>query len=182
MPLIATVCLVNLVLKQPSGSEDSQLISLARQAVVSAVTRRHMGRIPGDMQVKPVFVTIEVDGKVRGCRGDLTARTGSLENEVIRFAFEAAAHDPRYRPLQSSELKDFKVTVTIVERQEPLGDISSLRPQEGLVLKRGDRTGVVLPFEGRDATTRLSWAFRKAGVPESEPVRVFRLIARRFRG
>jgi len=164
------------------GDHETNLIQLAHQAVISQVTHRPMPKPSADTQVLPVFVTIEVHGAIRGCRGDLKARTGSLESEVIRFARAAAAHDPRYRPLQASELKDFLVTVTLVDRMEPLTDISSLKPEEGLVLEQGDRTGVVLPFEGRVATTRLHWAFRKAGVPESEPVRLFRLIARRFRG
>jgi AMMECR1 domain-containing protein len=178
----AFVLMSSLAVVNPPGAEESRLILLARQAVVSQVTHRPMAKYSGQTQVLPVFVTIEVHGSVRGCRGDLTTRTGSLESEVIRFARAAAAHDPRYRPLQVAELRDFKVTVTLVDRTEPLADVSSLRPDEGLVLERGDRTGVVLPFEGRDATTRLHWAFRKAGVPESDPARVFRLIARRFRG
>lgn len=182
MLMIAVIGMAALVAVPTPASENSRLIALARQAVLSQVSHRPMGRISGDAQVLPVFVTIEVRGAVRGCRGDLSAHAGSLEAEVVRAAREAAAHDPRYRPIQEAELKDFQVTVTLVDRIEPLADVSTLRPEDGLVLKRGDHVGVVLPFEGRDPTTRLHWAFRKAGVPESEPVRVFRLIARRFRG
>jgi AMMECR1 domain-containing protein len=162
--------------------DDFRLIALARGAVSAEVSHR-MQRMPGiSTDPKPVFVTIEIRGQVRGCRGDLVARTKSLEAEVIREARAASGHDPRYAPLQTSDLRAFKVTVTIIDRKEPITDASTLQPEDGLVLQSGGRVGVVLPFEGRDATTRLRWAFRKSGAPNGAHVQLFRLIARRFRG
>lgn len=164
------------------GTEEGRLIALARAAVVAEVNGVSAPREAKATPAKPVFVTIEIGGQVRGCRGDLTTRARSLEEEIVLAARAAAAHDPRYRPLSRQELKRFLVTVTVVERAEPIEDLRSLTPSEGLVLRSGGRTGVVLPWEGKDPATRLDWAYKKAGVTKSAPVSLHRLIAERFRG
>lgn len=136
----------------------------------------------GSEPAEPVFVTIEVDNVIRGCRGSLQTRSKSLEEEVVLAARAAAAHDPRYKPLGAAELKSFKVTVTIVQSQTPVSNVAGLDPAHGLVLQSGKRFGIVLPWEGKDPQTRLRWAYRKAGVPEGSSANLFRLNAMRFRG
>jgi hypothetical protein len=127
-------------------------------------------------------VTIERDGRVLGCRGSLEARTGSLEAEVVLAAQAAAVHDPRYRRLTPADTQRFLVTVTIMDRLEPIRDVSGLTPSAGLVLRSGGRCGVVLPWEGKDPAVRLRWAYTKAGETQGASVQLFRMIAERYRG
>lgn len=164
------------------SATPSELVALARAAVISEVrgTSLELPRLTDP--AKPVFVTIEVGGKVIGCRGSLTSRRRSIEEEVVLEARSAAAHDPRYRPLRESDLKGFLVTVTLIQRLEPLTDIGSLQPADGLVLEAGTAKGIVLPWEGKDPRTRLGWAYRKAGVETGAPVKLSRLVAERYRG
>ena len=129
-----------------------------------------------------MFVTIEVDGTIRGCRGSLTTRTPTLFEEVCDAARSAAAFDARYRPLGASELAKMKVTVTIVYRIELISSVRGLTAADGLVLKSGDKTGVVLPWEGKDPQVRLKWAYAKAKVATGTPVNLYRLVAERYRG
>lgn len=161
-----------------------RLVSLAREAVRCEVEHREAPPASDKDAPRAVFVTIERKGKVVGCRGTLRSTQSSLEREVVRAARSAAAFDPRYRPLAPEDLKDFAVTVSVVERQVPLSmaALSTLSPEEGLVLQSGERSGIVLPFEGRDPQTRLKWAWKKAGVAPGSSCRLFRLIAQRFRG
>src|SRR4051794_37032182 len=75
---------------------EARLVRLARETVRAAVERTP---VPGSEErtpPRPVFVTIEREGKVLGCRGSLVCRTSSLEEEVRLAARSAAAHDPRY--------------------------------------------------------------------------------------
>lgn len=167
---------------QTVSDADAGLIRLARAAVEAEVLRSTLPRPGQNTKVQPVFVTIERNGKILGCRGDLTPRTASLEEEVIQVARSAAAHDPRYRPMVPADLKGFLVTVTVVSRLEPLDGVDGLMPGDGLVLKAGNRTGIVLPWEGKDPKVRLAWAYRKAGVAEGSPGTLYRLIATRCRG
>lgn len=168
---------------QVSDSVAPKLIEIARSAVTATVTGRSPSPTPtvGDA-AKPVFVTIERNGKILGCRGSLVARQASLGEEIRAAACSAASHDPRYRPMQLSDLKDFLVTVTLVERLESISDVSDLRPSEGLVLTASGKTGVVLPWEGKDPHVRLEWAYKKAGVSIGSAVTLQKLIAQRWRG
>ncbi len=172
--LIAGLC-------QASDLEKG-LIDLARRAVIAEVRHLPLPKPLESTPARPVFVTIEHDGKVIGCRGDLSIRTKSLEQEVILAARGAAAHDPRYRPLSIAILKDFLVTVTIIDRLEPLSDIRRLEPLDGLVLKASGKWGIVLPWEGKEPLIRLKWAYQKAGVQQGAASELSRLIATRSRG
>lgn len=174
-----------LALSLPSRAyEETALIALVRANVAAAVMGEAAPKIEAGERARPVFVTIERGNKVLGCRGSLRARAGSLEAEVAAAARSAARTDPRYRPLNRADLKNYLVTVTVIERQTPLelADIGSLGQGEGLVLQSGNRVGVVLPWEGRDARVRLGWAYKKAGVAPGSSCRLYRLQAARFRG
>lgn len=161
--------------------DQAALIALARAAVSAEVNGKASPKPQTKSSPRPVFVTIEHNGRIMGCRGGLETRSNSLEEEVILSARAAARHDPRYAPLKPEDLKDYQVTVTIVDRTEPLDDIQTLRPRDGLVLKAGTRTGVVLPWEGKAPETRLKWAYKKAGVQPGASCQIYRLIAERFR-
>ncbi|MFI5386276.1 MAG: AMMECR1 domain-containing protein [Fimbriimonadales bacterium] len=166
-----------------SDYDEPRLIGLAREAVISEVRGTPLHHVKeGKLAVLPVFVTIEVDGVIRGCRGSLTTRTSALEDEIRLAARAAAGHDPRYKPLTEKESWDFKVTVTIVEGKEPIAGVVGLKPDEGLALEGSGRWGIVLPWEGKDPAIRLKWAYQKAGVAAGSPVTLYRLTATRFRG
>jgi AMMECR1 domain-containing protein len=127
-----------------------------------------------------VFVTIESEGKILGCRGTLEPSQPTLELEIQKAARSATQFDPRYHRVNLKN-KPFAVTVTIVSRQEPIGAIQDLLPEEGLVLRSSKGVGVVLPWEGRDPNTRLTWAYKKANTAVGTSVVLKRLIAERFR-
>ncbi len=167
-----------------SAYEEADLIALARANVEASVKNQAPLTTSHGERARPVFVTIERGGKVIGCRGTLQARFGSLQAEVANAARSAARTDPRYRPLAPADLKNYLVTVTVIESQTPLeiSDIGSLQRGEGLVLQSGNRVGVVLPWEGNDARVRLGWAYKKAGVSPGTNCRLYRLQAARFRG
>ncbi len=164
------------------SDQDRQLIDLARATVEAEVLGKQPPPLKGRLDSRAVFVTIEVNGQVRGCRGSLTPITAHLEGDVSHFARAAAAHDPRYKPLNSKDLKSFLVTVTVVESIQPISAVDVLAPTDGLVLASGSKKGIVLPFEGRDPRTRLRWAYQKAGVSEGAPAQLYLLHARRTRG
>jgi AMMECR1 domain-containing protein len=180
---LAVVAVTSFGIAHASNYDEHRLLELARQSVVSEVRGTPLEHVQrGTLPVQPVFITIEVKGQIRGCRGSLTTRATSLEDEIRLAARAAAAHDPRYKPLTEQESRDFKLTVTIVERQDPISTEVGLQPAEGLALESGGRWGIVLPWEGKDPAVRLKWAYQKAGVPIGSAATMFRLVATRFRG
>lgn len=175
----------------------ARLLRLARAAVWAEVAERSGGKPPASaanndsdptaLPAAPVFVTIERAGRVVGCRGTLGSRGRSLNEAVALAARAAAGHDPRYAPLTPAALSappGFLITITIVSRLVPLSEagINTLAPGEGLVLRTNGRTGIVLPWEGRDPRTRLGWAYKKAGAAPGSACTLERMIAERFRG
>ena len=176
------VSLVFALAASSPAQEAKRLIPFARQAVIAEANGATAPKSSTSSPSHGVFVTIEKNGKILGCRGSLVPLEQTLEAEVIRAARGAAAHDPRYQPIDFKSLSGFLVTVTVVQATDPITNVDGLLPSEGLVLKCGDKTGVVLPWEGKDPHIRLDWAYKKAGVSKGSSVSLFRLIAERERG
>jgi len=171
------------LVQQPPAYDPPQLIRIAHEAIEREVRQQSAHEFAGSkLPSRPVFVTIELNGQVLGCRGTLEPRATSLQDEVSVDARAACAHDPRYRPIRAADLPKILVTVTVVDRLEPITNVQGLGPEDGLVLKSAGKTGVVLPWEGKDPQTRLKWAYRKAGVGQDAPASLFRMVAERDRG
>ena len=188
LPRILLIYIIALTIMSPqenlhaSTLIQNDLINLAKAAVISEVNHKTLPSYPKTIPAKAVFITIESNGKVIGCRGALKPRCSYLEEEVVLTARAAAGHDPRYKPLTPNALNDFKVTVTIVDELIPVDSVNLLSPSDGLVLKSGTKTGVVLPYEGKDPKVRLKWAYKKAGVDPDTSCKLLVMKAERFRG
>ncbi|MCS7191924.1 MAG: AMMECR1 family protein [Armatimonadetes bacterium] len=151
---------------------QNRLAQIARCAIVAVVKGKSFNpkHLPSSLDISiraGCFVTIEVNGKLRGCKGTLFPTQTNLVAEIIQ-ASVGACYDERFRPLKPTELEKLSISITVVRDLKPLGDIFSLRPEHGLVVKRGDKIGIVLPYEGKDPLVRLDWAKRKAGLKEGE--------------
>jgi AMMECR1 domain-containing protein len=170
-----------------NNARADALIARARATVRAVVEGHALPPLPPEGDRTParaVFVTIERGSVILGCRGTLRPHCPSLEEEVAEAARSAAESDPRYLPVTTADLKDFLVTVTIVERLAALemSAVHGLKPDDGLVLTAGGRTGIVLPYEGKDPLVRLRWAYRKAGVAEGTACTLRQMTAERYRG
>lgn len=157
------------------------LVLIARGTIWTHVLGMPNLETPDLGPAKGVFVTIERNGKILGCRGSLSPHSKGITQEVVSAATAACSHDPRYRPMTKMDLEHYLVTVTVVEALLPLHRIESLRPDDGLVLTAGGKSGIVLPWEGKDPALRLKWAYQKAGVPIGSPATLRRLVGERWR-
>ncbi len=130
-----------------------------------------------------VFVTLRIDGDLRGCMGTTTPTEPSLALEVVRSAIDAGTADPRFLPVEDEELPYLDYTVHLVEEPEPC-TAADLDPQVyGVIAQAGGQSGVLLPgLPGiRTAQEQLELACRKAGVrPDDPELRLFRFRVRRF--
>jgi AmmeMemoRadiSam system protein A len=118
----------------------------------------------------PVFVTLRIDGALRGCMGDLTPRCANLVEETMERAVTAAIHDPRFAPLTLDELDQTTIDVTILGPRTPVGSPDELDPAiYGIdVSDAAGRRAVLLPdVEGVDSVQKqLEVVRRKAGIPD----------------
>jgi AmmeMemoRadiSam system protein A len=97
------------------------------------------------------FVTLTIDGQLRGCIGNLTSNE-SLTSGIRRNAINAAFHDPRFSPLSPSELDRVSIEVSILSEPQPLyyreaSDlIKKLRPNiDGVILRKDSASATFLP-------------------------------------
>jgi len=162
--------------------ELAALPAVAREAI-----RAHLeGRTPcppveatGALaRAAPVFVTLRIDGHLRGCMGTLIARFPDLVGETMDRALVTAFEDPRFPPLRPDELPRCTIEVTVLGPLEEVAGEAELDPQHfGVeVTDEFGRCGVLLPaIDGIvDAKTQVGVARRKAGIPEGAPVRLRR--------
>jgi hypothetical protein len=120
------------------------------------------------------FVTLLLDGKLRGCIGSLAA-VRRLGEDVAVNAQAAALRDPRFAPLSAAEWPRCQVEVSVLSPAKPLRFADEA---EMLAQLRPGEDGVILEYEGRRATFLpqvwenlpdkrgfLEELMRKAGIP-----------------
>jgi AmmeMemoRadiSam system protein A len=97
------------------------------------------------------FVTLTIDGKLRGCIGNLTSNE-SMVSGVRRNAVNAAFHDPRFSPLSPSELDRVSIEVSILSEPRPMDYrdaadlLQKMRPHiDGVILRKGIASATFLP-------------------------------------
>jgi AmmeMemoRadiSam system protein A len=130
---------------------------------------------PPDLRsLRSCFVTLRFVGKLRGCIGSLEA-SEPLVLGVARNAFKAGFRDPRFAPIDETELPLLAVEISVLTPPVPLrvdseaALLAALRPGvDGLVLVDGPYTATFLPAvwdELREPAEFLRQLKRKAGLP-----------------
>jgi AmmeMemoRadiSam system protein A len=120
------------------------------------------------------FVTLRLDGRLRGCIGSLIPRRALVE-DVAHNARAAAFHDRRFAPLTTSEFPRLDVHISVLTPLTPMGVgsreelLSALRPgKDGLLLEDPPHRSTFLPqvWESLpDPEDFLGELFLKAGLP-----------------
>jgi AmmeMemoRadiSam system protein A len=141
----------------PSALDAHRLLEVARGSIRSGIERGRPLRPDPFAYSEPLralratFVTLELDGQLRGCMGGLEPLRALVE-DVAEHAFAAAFRDPRFRPLAVVELARLDLQVSILSPLEPLCAASEqdllaqLRPGvDGLLIEAGGRRGTFLP-------------------------------------
>ncbi len=159
-----------------TDGEKTTLFAIAKDTLAWCVTRKK-GPFPIDsypitpkLKVKTAtFVTLKIRGELRGCIGSLSP-VESLYLSVHNNAINAAMHDYRFSPVQSAELPEITVDVSILS---PIRDIPNLEAfklgQHGIILGKGMDRAVFLPEvateQGWTKEETLSYLSQKAGLP-----------------
>lgn len=151
------------------------LIDLARRAIAA----RLAGDPPpaGDDAPESLgypgaaFVSVKVEGELRGCIGTITA-VESLAGTVARCAAAAATEDPRFPPLEPAELSAARIEISVLGPRVPVAVPAGIVVgRHGLLVTLGSRRGLLLPQvaaeHGWDPETFLRETCRKAGLGET---------------
>lgn len=129
------------------------------------------------------FVSIKKHGMLRGCIGTIEPARENLAKEIIYNAVSAACQDPRFPTIEKEELPDLEISVDVLEKPEPVKDISQLDPEVyGVIVSKGRRKGLLLPqLEGVNTVReQLNIAKQKAGIGADEQVEIERFKVTRY--
>ncbi len=97
------------------------------------------------------FVTLYKAGELRGCIGSLEARQ-ALYLDIMKNARAAAFSDPRFPPLDFSEINQIRLSISVLT-EHVLLDINNEQEllaklefgKDGLILEEGSRRATFLP-------------------------------------
>jgi AmmeMemoRadiSam system protein A len=137
------------------------LIRLARHVIAKklglAVDREQTAQLAAALQDHAfdkhlgIFVTLHINGRLRGCIGSLTGFRAVREG-VMYNAENAAFEDHRFQPLTKEEFDKIDIEVSILSEPEPLlyhgaSDlVKRLRPRvDGVILKKDYASATFLP-------------------------------------
>jgi AmmeMemoRadiSam system protein A len=152
-----------------SGNSDGVHSGSATLPPLTAAEAPQFLRAPGAS-----FVTLTINGALRGCIGTLEARQ-PLFDDIRSNAIAAAFHDPRFPPLTTPEYAAVAVEVSILSAPEPLvfeseaDALAQLRPGiDGVIFSTPGHRATYLPQVWDDLPDKanfLNSLKRKAGLP-----------------
>ena len=153
--------------------EQLALIDLARSTIVAVSG----GREPPTLDLESptldtpcgAFVTLEKDGRLRGCIGYVRA-VKPLREAVRDMAVQAAFHDPRFPPVAAGEIPDLEIEISVLSPLVTVTDVSEIVVgRDGLIVRIGSASGLLLPQvatdHGWDRDAFLDHTCVKAGLP-----------------
>ena len=173
---------------------DAAARSVRHGVVAGAPPKVELGTFAPQLEaMRATFVTLEIDGHLRGCIGS-TAPHRPLIEDVVENAYKAAFADPRFPKLAADELERLSFSVSILSTPRPIvvadeaALLAELRPdRDGLVLTAGEKRGLFLPQVWAtlpEPRTFLAHLKTKAGLAEdywSSEVRAHRFSTETFK-
>ena len=134
-----------------------QLLGVAAESIRSGLPGGRPLRIdrsrahPHLSEIRASFVTLRIEGALRGCMGRVLASRPLVE-DVARSAWQAAFEDPRFEPLSEREAARLDVAISVLSEPRPLAFrneaelAARLRPGvDGVILRDGESCGTFLP-------------------------------------
>lgn len=174
-----------------SPDEKSALLQIARRSLVETIVHERRWQPeerPGILaEHRGAFVTLELRGELRGCVGQVEPQK-SLAFTVARCAISAAREDDRFNPIQSGEVAQLTIEISVLSQPKPIAPNEIKIGIHGLIAESGPFRGLLLP---QVATERnwtpekfLSETCLKAGLPgdawKSAETRIFGFSAEVF--
>ena len=152
------------------------LLPLARASIAAQLGTPLAARDDADWlgNTAASFVTLMLDGELRGCIGTLEAHR-ALGEDVKANAVAAAFRDPRFKPLDKHEFDTIRVEISVLSAIESVAfrdeddALQRLRPEiDGVIFEYGHHRSTFLPQvweDFRDPRVFLGHLKYKAGLP-----------------
>ncbi|PKN15169.1 MAG: AmmeMemoRadiSam system protein A [Deltaproteobacteria bacterium HGW-Deltaproteobacteria-24] len=137
---------------------DKELIHLAKEAIREFFLKTPLlhkeewiKQYPFLDQPKATFVTLMLNGQLRGCMGSLVAHR-TLYDDLVSNAKAAAFKDPRFNPLSQEEFESIEVELSLLSEPQKLfyDSVENLKAKihpniDGVILHYGNHQATFLP-------------------------------------
>jgi AmmeMemoRadiSam system protein A len=162
---------------------EDEYVRLARQTLEQYIKYREYIKCPEELPAEMlhekagVFVSLKLDGRLRGCIGTIAPTTQNIAEEIIQNAVSAGAQDSRFEEVRADELERLVYSVDVLEEPKPISSIDELDvKQYGVIVNAGRRRGLLLPnLEGIDTPEQqVTIALQKGGIKPSEKYKMER--------
>jgi len=119
-----------------------------------------------------VFVTLTIDGELRGCIGYIVGDK-PLYELVYEVAKKSAFEDPRFYSLTKEEVEHIVIEISVLTPPKRIKSIDEIRVGEhGLIIRKGPFHGLLLP----QVAVKYNWTVKeflehtclKAGLSKTE--------------
>jgi AmmeMemoRadiSam system protein A len=153
------------------GKQD--LLSLARETIEHYIRSHRVPKLDIDTpelnQQLGAFVTLTINGQLRGCIGRFEPDMPVAE-VVQEMALAAATQDPRFPPVTPAELAQIRIEISVLTPRRKIADINEIEVgKHGLYIIRDWCSGTLLP----QVATEYCWSreeflahtCHKAGLP-----------------
>ncbi len=163
--------------------QEDAYVRLARLSLETYVQSHSYAQLPADLpreltEVRAgAFVSLKMDGKLRGCIGTILPTQSNLAAEILHNAISAGTRDPRFSPVTAAELPRLVYDVDVLTPPEPIDSPAQLDVQRyGVIVASGNRRGLLLPdLAGVDTVEQqITIARRKGNIGEREKVTLYR--------
>lgn len=153
--------------------EEDAYVSLARKSleyyIATGMYLKLPEGLPHEMLEKQAgaFVSIHMDGDLRGCIGTILPVHKNIAQEIIENAVSAGIRDPRFSAVTERELKRLVYSVDVLEVPERIDSILELDVKNyGVIVTKGRKRGLLLPdLAGVDTPQQqVVIAKQKAGI------------------
>lgn len=162
--------------KPLTATDKKSLLAIARQAIIACVSEEKVPPLKAGTGIlhekRGCFVTIKIDGHLRGCIGTFLAER-PLVQTVQEMAISAATHDPRFYPMKKADLANFDVEISVLSSLRKIESVDEIRVGiHGIYLEKNYSRGVLLPQVateyGWDRDTFLAQTCLKAGLRSND--------------
>jgi len=163
------------------ASEKAALLQLARQQLVATAAGEELldideSSLPDRLLLADsAFVTLTLDGELRGCMIDAFEPHEPLYHNVLRNTALAAREDERFAPVSPEEVEHIRIAISVLTPPKKLAFdgpeelVAALEPGvDGVILTLNEATSTYLPEVWEtfpDPSVFLSRLSEKAGLP-----------------
>ncbi len=168
------------------GSSPDEKNKAAKNSMNSQGSASSIESILKGVEIEPalsgrkngVFVTLSKNGKTRACWGSIYPRESNIARETVLSTLGALGKEYRFKSIKPKELNDLKIQVTVILDLLPVSSFKEVNPlKDGIMVRSGGKSGVILPGEAVDAYYEFVLARLKAGIQPDEACQIYKIKA-----